>query len=79
MFRQDVKLLELVQSLPELVFAQTVAGPPSHHLMHRRADLSRQFCRVHRGRITDQSGVANERALLCETQGLLRTGSGYQI
>jgi hypothetical protein len=43
MFRQDVKLLELVQSLPELTFAQTVADPPSHHLMHRFADLSRWF------------------------------------
>jgi hypothetical protein len=28
---------------PELVFAQTVAGPPAHHLMERPADLSRQF------------------------------------
>jgi len=45
MFRQDVKLLELVQPLPELLFAQTVAGPPSHHLMERLADLSRRFCR----------------------------------
>ncbi len=68
MFRQDVKLLELVQPLPELLFAQTVAGPPSHHLMERLADLSRRFCRVHRGRITDQRGAANERASLCETR-----------
>jgi hypothetical protein len=39
MFRQDFKLLELVQSLPKLVFAQTVAGPPAHHLMERLPDL----------------------------------------
>jgi hypothetical protein len=43
MFRQDVKLLELVQSLPELVIAQTVAGPASRHLMERPTDLSGQF------------------------------------
>jgi hypothetical protein len=33
----------------------------------RLADLPRQFCRVHRGAITDQRGAANERASLCET------------
>jgi hypothetical protein len=43
MFRQELKLLELVQSLPELVLAQTVAGPPSHHLMECLPDLSKQF------------------------------------
>jgi hypothetical protein len=36
--------------------------------MERLADLSRQFCRVHRGRITDQRSAANERASLCETR-----------
>src|SRR5260221_13192951 len=35
--------LSPVQSLAELIFAQTVTGPPSHHLLHHTADLLRQF------------------------------------
>ena len=46
MFRQDLKLLELVQSRPELVFVQTASDPPSHHLMQLFADLSRHFVLV---------------------------------
>jgi hypothetical protein len=77
-FRQDVKLLELVQSLPELAFAQTVAGSPSHRLMERLADLSRQFCRVieDRSRITAALQINELRYVKL---GLLRTGSGCQI